>query len=205
MTLTLGDVQETAFIPVAIKANESLRKNARIKDDIAVKIVQHLDIDTSKFDKFLSHEGVIARTLMLDRMVKNFIAENPNTVIVNIGAGFDNRFSRVDNGTISWIDLDLPDSIIARQKVFAEHERVTMLSGSVLNDNWCTAVKEKIPQTNAKVLFLAEGLFMYLTLEEISKVLSILKVIKGEFSKWNTDCRTEQSSYGQKSEISRHC
>ena len=96
MTLQLGDVQTTALIPVAIKANETLKKNARIKDDVAVEIIRHLEMDTKPFDKFLSHEGVVARTVMLDRMVRDFIAKNPLAVIVNLGAGFDNRFSRAE-------------------------------------------------------------------------------------------------------------
>ncbi len=175
MTLQLGDVQTTALIPVAIKASETLRKNARIKDDVAVKIIQHLDMDTAPFDKFMSHEGVIARSVMIDRMVKDFISQNPNSVIVNLGAGFDNRFARVDNGKISWFDIDLPDSIVARKKVFEEQERVTMIAGSILEEEWCSKVQSEALKKKTKVLFLAEGLFMYLTLFEISKVLYILK------------------------------
>ena len=175
MTISLGDVETTALIPVAIKASESLRKNPRVCDEVAVEMIKKLGIDTKPFDKFMSHEGVIARTVMLDRMVKDFIAKNPSAVIVNMGAGFDNRFSRVDNGSIFWFDLDLPDSIELRKKVFSERERVSMLSGSVLEDKWCAAVKAESAKNSSKVLFLAEGLFMYLTLEEISKLLSILK------------------------------
>ena len=175
MNISLGDVETTALIPVAIKASETLRKNPRVRDEVAVEIIKNLGIDTKPFDKFMSHEGVIARTVMLDRMLKDFIEKNPSAVIVNMGAGFDNRFSRVDNGKIIWFDLDLPDSIEVRKKVFSERERVSMLSGSVLEDAWCGAVKDAIAKTNSKVLFLAEGLFMYLTLEEIAKLLSILK------------------------------
>jgi len=175
MNLTLGDVQTTALIPVAIKANETNRKNPRIKDEVAAEIIKTLGIDTKPFDKFMSQEGVIARTVMLDRMVKAFVAKNPASVIVNIGSGLDNRFSRVDNGKIFWFDLDLADSIALRKKVFKERERVTMISGSCLEEGWCQSVKEKIAQNNSKVLFLAEGLFMYFTLEEIATLLSILK------------------------------
>ena len=175
MELNLGDVETTALIPVAIKASETLRKNPRVRDEIAVEMIKTLGIDTKPFDKFMSHEGVIARTLMLDRMVKKFVAQNPTAVIVNLGAGFDNRFTRVDNGSIFWFDLDLPDSIELRKKVFSERGRVSMLSGSVLEDTWCQAVKSEIEKRNSKVLFLAEGLFMYFTFEEIKKLLSILK------------------------------
>ena len=176
MTLSLGDVQTTALIPLAIKANETQRKKARVKDDVAVQIIQHLEMDTAPFDKFLSHEGVIARTVMLDRMVRSYIEKRPNAVIVNLGAGFDNRFSRVDNGKISWFDIDLPDSIAARKKVFEERNRVKMIAGSVLEENWCGEVKEELARKKESVLFLAEGLFMYFTLDEIKQILSILKV-----------------------------
>lgn len=175
MDLKLGDVQTTALIPVAVKANETLRKNPRVRDDVAVEIVRTLGLDTKPYDKFMSHEGVIARTVMLDRMVKDFIAGNPEAVIVNLGAGFDNRFARVDNGRILWFDVDLPDSIELRRKVFKERDRVTMVAGSVLDDVWCARVKAGIPGTGRKVLFLAEGLFMYFTLDEIKTILSILK------------------------------
>lgn len=173
MDLLLGDVETTALIPVAIKASETLRKNARVKDEVALEMIKTLKIDTAPFDKFMSHEGVIARTVMLDKMVGDFVERNPDAVIVNMGAGFDNRFSRVDNGSILWFDLDLADSIALRKKVFRERERVSMLSGSITEESWCEAVRSKLE--NRKVLFLAEGLFMYLTLEEIGKVLCVLK------------------------------
>lgn len=175
MTLELGDVETTALIPLAIKAGETLRKKSRFQDEMAVKIIEHLKLDTKPYDKFMSHEGVIARSIMLDSMVKNFIKKHPDCVIVNMGAGFDNRFSRVDNGCIFWFDLDLPDSIEQRKKVYEERDRVVMLSGSVLDEAWCPQVAAEIQKRNARVLFLAEGLFMYLSFEEIGKCLKIIK------------------------------
>lgn len=74
MELKLGDVQTTALIPLAIKASETLRPNARITDPKAVEIIDALEIDTKPYDKFLSHEGVIARTIMLDRQLKEIIS-----------------------------------------------------------------------------------------------------------------------------------
>ncbi|MCR5481451.1 MAG: class I SAM-dependent methyltransferase [Clostridia bacterium] len=175
MELQLGDVQTTALIPLAIKANETLRKNPRVKDLKAVEIINALKIDTTGYDKFLSHEGVVARTLMLDRQLKQIISKNPDTVVINIGAGFDNRFSRVDNGKIFWFDLDLPDAIAARKKAFEEKERVTMIAGDALNPEWCDTVKDVLSERQSKPVFIAEGLFMYLTMEQIKTFLEILK------------------------------
>lgn len=46
MELKLGDVQETALIPLAIKADESKRSDHRIYDSKAVEIIDGLGIDT---------------------------------------------------------------------------------------------------------------------------------------------------------------
>ena len=175
MELELGDVQTTALIPLAVKANETMRDNARIRDDKAVEIIKALKIDTKQYDRFMSHEGVIARTIMLDKKLKEMIRKEPDIVIVNIGAGFDNRFSRVDNGRIRWFDLDLPDAIAARKKAFPEQERVTMIAGSALEDGWCAEVKEAVYGRESKPVFLAEGLFMYFTMDQIKDFLNVLK------------------------------
>ena len=175
MDLKLGDIQMTALIPLAIKANETLRSNARIRDQKAVEIIKALDLDTTSYDKFLSHEGTIARTIMLDRQLKEIIRKAPDTVIVNVGAGFENRFERVDNGRIEWFDLDLPDTIAARKKAFPERDRVTMIAGNALDSKWCSAVQNALIGRKAKPVFIAEGLFMYLTLDQIRTFLEILK------------------------------
>ena len=104
-------VQETALIPLAIRANESERKTARIHDNKAVAIIRELDVDTEKLDRFLSHEGVIARTVMFDETVKKLLRKYPDAVCVNIGCGLDDRFTRVDNGKVRWFHVDLADSI----------------------------------------------------------------------------------------------
>ncbi len=174
MELQLGDVQTTALIPLAIKANETLRKNPRVQDQKAVEIIKALGIDTSSYDKFMSHEGVIARTIMLDRSIKEIIEKKPDCVIVNLGAGFDDRFTRVDNGRILWFDVDLPDSISARKKAFPERDRVYMISGSILEDDWCKRIREITEGQRTDYVFIAEGLFMYFTIQEIKQFLNIM-------------------------------
>ena len=47
----LYGVEETMLIPLVIKANETMRKKARIQDKKAVEIIQKLQIDTQKYDK----------------------------------------------------------------------------------------------------------------------------------------------------------
>ena len=98
MDLKFGDVQETALIPLAIKASETARANARIKDEKAKEIIDTLGVDVSKFDPFMSHEGVVARTILFRDKLKELIAKYPDATCINLGCGFDNKFSQVDNG-----------------------------------------------------------------------------------------------------------
>jgi len=55
MDLKFGDIEETALIPLAIKASETAKPNARIKDLKSKEIIESLGVDVSKFDPFLSH------------------------------------------------------------------------------------------------------------------------------------------------------
>lgn len=50
--IKLGDVQETALIPLAVRADETKRKNARIHDFKAVQIIDELGLDTKKYNNF---------------------------------------------------------------------------------------------------------------------------------------------------------
>lgn len=167
--LKLGDVQETALIPLAVRAEETKRKNARIHDFKAVRIIDELGVDTKKYNNFFSHEGVVARTAMIDREVKNLLKKYPDAICVNLGCGLDDRFSRVDNGLVRWFNIDLPDSIEVREKVFEETEREHMLAGNILEDHWTKA----IPKGNVTVI-IAEGLLMYFSRAQVKKILNII-------------------------------
>ena len=169
MNLHLGDVEETALIPLAVRANESRRKNARIHDPKAVEIIDALGIDTRNLDKLITHECVVARTILFDDMTKLYIRKNPDAVCINLGCGLDDRFSRVDNGRISWYNVDLPDSIEVRKKVFEEGDREKMIGCSILDDHWSDSIPKEKP-----VIVVAEGLFMYFSREQVFTILNSL-------------------------------
>lgn len=48
MDLQIGDIQETALITLAIRASETDRPNARIKDFKAKEIIDALGVNVSK-------------------------------------------------------------------------------------------------------------------------------------------------------------
>lgn len=163
----LGDIQETAFIPLVVRADETVRKNPRIRDFKAVEMIRELGVDTKKYDKFFSHEGVVARTILFDTTVKKLLRKYPGAVCINIGCGLDDRFTRVDNGQVRWFNVDLPDSIEMRKKFFCETEREYMVAADILKPGWA----DGIPQ-NDMVIVIAEGLFMYFSKEQVKTLLN---------------------------------
>ncbi len=171
MELQFGDVQETALVTLAIRASETARPHARIRDDVAKQIIDTLGVDVSKYDPFLSHEGVVARTIMFADALRVLIGEHPEALCVNLGCGFDDKFSQVDNGRISWFDVDLPDQIAVRRKVFSDRERCTMLEGDALDGAWTDALPKRDDGGNIIVM---EGVLEYFTRGQTETCLHML-------------------------------
>ena len=169
MDITFGDIQETALIPLAIKASETARPNARIRDEKAKAIIDALGVDVSKYDPFLSHEGVVARTIMFRDTLKDLLARYPDAVCINLGCGFDDKFSQVDNGRLRWFDVDLPDQIAVRRKVFQDRDRCTMLDGDALDGAWTKA----LPKADMYII-VVEGVLEYFSKAQVKTCLNML-------------------------------
>lgn len=167
--LQFGDVQETALITLAIRASETARPNARIRDEKAKEIIDTLGVDVSKFDPFLSHEGVVARTILFREQLRELIGRYPDAVCVNLGCGFDDKFQQVDNGRIRWYDVDLPDQIAVRRKVFEDRERCVMLGGSALDGAWT----KELPRAEMNLIVM-EGVLEYFSKEQVKTCLNML-------------------------------
>ena len=169
MDLKFGDIQETALIPLAIKASETSRPNARIRDLKAKEIIDSLGVDVSKYDPFMSHEGVVARTIMYRDQLKALLRQYPDAVCINLGCGFDDKFSQVDNGKLQWFDVDLADQIAVRRKVYQDRDRCVMLEGDALNGEWT----KKIPKSDMYIIVM-EGVLEYFSKEQVRTCLNML-------------------------------
>ena len=100
-------VPETMVQTLYARAKETKKQNAKIKDEIAVELVEKLDYDFSKADKDNAmNYGVIARTIVLDRMVEQYLKKHENTVVVNIACGLDTRCYRMKGKYLRWYNVD---------------------------------------------------------------------------------------------------
>ncbi|PID57611.1 methyltransferase [candidate division KSB3 bacterium] len=167
MSTRLKDVPETLLIPLWARAAESVHPDPIIRDDKAVDMIKKIDYDFSKFEhSWMSQVGVAIRTELLDKSTQDFIVRHPKAVIINIGAGLDTRFSRIDNGSIRWYDLDLPEVIALKKQFFEENDRYRMIAKSVFDTSWYN----EIERAGAAVLILAEGILMYFDEEQVKSL-----------------------------------
>lgn len=177
----LSGVVETLLIPLYIRAMESQRPDALIKDKRAEEVVRQLDQETLR--KTLALTENFGRTVVIlkgrefDRFAQDFLARHPDAVIVHIGCGLDTRFERVAEGSrVEWYDLDLPDVIGLRRRLLGgEGARHHFLACSVLESAWLDTLSA---HHQRPFLFLAEGVFMYF---EEAQVRSLVLTLRDRF------------------------
>ena len=154
--ITLTGVPETMLQTVYARARESAGRGA-IRDETAEQIIGSLDYDFSLAEKDTAmRSGVIARTIVLDRLVGAWLGRHPGTVVVNLACGLDTRCYRM-KGYQHWYNLDLPETIAVRQRLLPESGAISQLAMSAMDD-WGAAIRE----TDAPALVIIEGLTMYL-------------------------------------------
>ena len=79
--IVLSGVPETMLQTVYARAKESRGRGA-IRDKKAEELIGRLDYDFSLADRDAAmHSGVIARTIVLDRLVKEWLAKQPGALL----------------------------------------------------------------------------------------------------------------------------
>lgn len=159
-------VQKTLLIPLWARARESQKAKPLLVDPRAASILDAVHYDYQRMDKSLGEYYQLTYTIrakMLDEQIKSFLGRCPSATIVNIGAGLDTSFERVDNGKTKWYDLDLPEVIELRRRLIPETERSRCISKSVFDFSWFNDIG--MPADG--LLFMACGVFPYFSGKEM--------------------------------------
>jgi O-methyltransferase involved in polyketide biosynthesis len=167
----ISAVSETLFLPLYSLALESQRRDPIMVDDEAVALTRRLNESFAGSDSRLFRRlaagrlpsalltSMSLRIRQYDRYVADFLARVPDGIVVSLGCGLDDRRRRVDNGSVRWFDLDLPEVIELRRAFLPETDRMRFIARSVLDFEWL----DELPAApGRKFLIVAEGLFMNL-------------------------------------------
>lgn len=135
--------------PLWLRSRESLVDNGLVYDPIAATACQRCQLAPECLSGDINQKQLLHVTLthLCDLQVQRFLERHPDGWIVNVGAGLDTRFYRVDNGRCHWIELDVTEHLLWRQKLFHASERYLHRNGSVLDLSWLETlpVPEKAP------------------------------------------------------------
>jgi O-methyltransferase involved in polyketide biosynthesis len=161
----LGAVQETLFIPLAGRARESGLSRPLLRDPKAAEMVTAIGADMARYDGGWGWLMTVLRTAIFDAWVAEFLADSPAGTVVELGTGLNTRFDRLDNGTVRWFDLDLPDTIELRRRFFTDCDRRRMLATSILDEDWLEIVRD----SPGPYFFVADGVLVYLPEQELMR------------------------------------
>lgn len=163
--IDLSGVAETAMWTLYTRANEAQRSDGVLKDPRCIELFESIDYPyESKFGK--DQTGLHGeKSRIFDVVVRQWLAENPSGTIVELGAGLETQFHRLDNGTVLWICLDLDEVIAVREKFLAPTERCRYIAADACDVSWFEQVGP------GPVLITAQSFLMFLHEEQARHLL----------------------------------
>jgi len=182
----LSKVSETALITLNSRVAEARKANPVIVDPEGERLLAKLaimlpgDLRARLIDRAMPaslSRHIALRARQYDSYARAFLRENPQGLVVNLGGGFDTRFWRLSAAPERFLEVDLPPVIELKRQLLGGDPPYRMIAGSVLERNWMEAVLEK---RNQDILFLAEGLLMYLPKPDVT---GLFRGLSGSFSR----------------------
>lgn len=176
----LNAVSETALITLRARVIEAVKEKPVIEDSIGLECLNRLQslLPIETRNRLLNRNlpstltrHIALRARKYDSYARTFIEENPNGMVVNLGCGFDTRYWRVSDKAWKYVEIDLPEVIAVKKKVLADITTYPMIGCSVLEERW---IERILSMQKENILFLAEGLFMYLPKREVVRIFNKL-------------------------------
>jgi methyltransferase (TIGR00027 family) len=179
----LSAVSNTALLTLWARAIEAQSADPALVDPTAItfteQLLPYLKTEADPFYQQLAGNKIprllvlvlALRAAYFDQMARNFRQRFPRGIIVNLGAGLDTRFERLDDGKVRVIDLDLPPVISLKRQLSSPHPRHELMAASVLDFRWMDALDR---YADPRFLFIAEGLLMYFPEHEVKHLVVTL-------------------------------
>jgi O-methyltransferase involved in polyketide biosynthesis len=169
--MKVANVPEDVFKPVYFRAKETQRLDGIIKDPLAVEIVEWMSPNDWIVNDWTIQFGIAIHTLIVDDVVKQFLQQHPDAVVIVLGGGLATRPLVMDNNQAEWFCVDAPYVEPFWNQLIGESQRNHFISSAVTDLDWINQIVE----TGRAVLFVAEGVFLYLTESEVKRIILLLQ------------------------------
>jgi O-methyltransferase involved in polyketide biosynthesis len=152
----LSGVSETMLWSLHNRACEARRQGGILHDPQAIRIHDAIAYD---FHQNFGTPGgsLAARAAQIDKALRQWLTQYPDGFVISLGEGLETQSSRVDNGRMRWLSVDLPHAISLREQFIAPNPRLSHLAISALSPEWMDRV-----EPSSGVCVIAQGLLMYL-------------------------------------------
>ena len=181
MSITLPaftPAEESLFLTLGGRALDSRLPRPFLGDTMADEILTKVGYDLAKFPalntKLVDRKSrvfdIAVRAKRLDEIVRRFVVDHPDAVVLDLGAGLDDRMFRVDPPpTVDWYDVDFPKVAALRPQLLPQPTNAHNIA-SDLADPDCL---DDVP-TGRPAVIVADGLVAFLTEDDFVSLLSRL-------------------------------
>ena len=163
-------VTDTALVTLWCRASEARRADAIVDDPMAIRLVDSMDYDFSKFKLSADRQDLALRALAFDNGARGYLSAHPKATVVALGEGLQTSFWRLDAAGLGsefrWLTVDFPPNIALREQLLPDSARMSACGQSVLDFSWMDQV-----DAQDGVFITAEGLLPYL---EPSEALDLI-------------------------------
>lgn len=168
-SFALDGIPETMLWTLHNRAAEALRVDSKLNDPDCVRMYQAIDYDyvRSFGQPDYSHAS---RSLVFDNQTRQWMEQHPKGAVVELGAGLETSFQRINDDSVQWYCVDVPDAIDIRQRFLPETDRQRYVSKSALDISWVDAIDPGVDD----VFISAQGLFMYFEKTEVRELIQIV-------------------------------
>ncbi|MDR0557969.1 MAG: class I SAM-dependent methyltransferase [Treponema sp.] len=116
-----------------------------------------------------------ARYYNLDSMIRAFIEKNGGGNIINLGAGLETAYYRLNEQSATFYEIDMPDVIAARRTILGEQKNEVLIAGDIFDMEWVKQIDKSVP-----TLLVVSGVFQYF---KEDAVVQFINNVKRVFSK----------------------
>ena len=171
-------VSKTAFYCCGVRMQDAESAHPVIGDNYARKLMSEEGLQYwQEFKEFkMPAASNIARAYIIDSYLKELLAAHSDSTVILIGAGLDSRAFRLNGG--KWIEIDEPAVIEYKNEKLPASECQNALERIPINFETEKLADKLSAYTNCEnVIFIIEGVLMYLTMAQREALLSTITTL----------------------------
>jgi O-methyltransferase involved in polyketide biosynthesis len=158
------------FLTLYLRALDCRRRNPILGDTLSAELVDKIDYD------FKTRQSVgtslvldlACRTRTLDQLIRDFAAQHPNALVLDLGCGLDPRAIRCGlSPSADWYDIDYPVVIDTREQFLPPLTHT--IRADLTTPGWMDAIPAERP-----TMIVADGLMAFITGEQYKNMTRAL-------------------------------